>query len=140
MPYIVTTKRDDGPKLGWIVGVPSCSRRAVATLEEAVSEVKRAVKVIATETGRVAATTEQAMAIVALPESGGTVGPLPDGTVIEVEPKLWRDLVDEAYGPNLRNFLHLSEDEILAAFNTQQARPPTHLTPRPPQGAGWYGN
>lgn len=122
MPYIFKTgKRFDFTDAGvGGVQIDPDSIVAVATLEEA--------RTLAYEHN-----------LVAVPEDGCHVTQ-PDGTVIEVEPKLWRDLVDEAYGPDLRNFLHLSEDEILAAFNTRQAGPPTHLTPRPPQGAGWYGN
>lgn len=107
MPYIVTTRRDpaeyrheDGTEpctcghpsavhgAGWAACVredcdcrqfaePPISRRAVATLDE----MHRAV-IVAAERVR-AGRTVTADALAAL-SSGGTVGPLPDGTVIEV--------------------------------------------------------
>jgi hypothetical protein len=115
MPYIVTTKRpcpdcfggiarDPDPALVADPEVPehmtwqpcetcatpqngptglAVSRRAVATLEEA--------NTLATETVLKASMTprQRAAHIIAAPFSvpshGGTVGPLPDGTVIEVE-------------------------------------------------------
>ena len=68
MPYIITTKQQRPVALvtGDSPAYDVISRRAVATLEEIYS---------AGILGRG----------VVLPESGGTVGPLPDGTLIDVE-------------------------------------------------------
>ena len=50
-----------------------------------------------------------------LPTEGGTIGPLPDGTVIEVREVLWGDLADQAdcYP------VPWSHDKILSAFNNK---------------------
>jgi hypothetical protein len=82
MPYVVTTKRRDrfdvmGPDRDrWTI----LSRHTVATLEEARRIVGR---VCLGSTSLNLENIEQART---LPESGGPVGPLPDGTMIEVEP------------------------------------------------------
>lgn len=76
MPYVITTRAIVHPQIA--------SRRAVATLDE----VRRHVGGIVTlnrsafySTGFDAAQKQ----IAALGESGGSVGPLPDGTTIEVQ-------------------------------------------------------
>lgn len=56
--------------------------RAVATLDEARRWVTRGVS----ESGRMAGSPDYAAAA-NLPESGGTIGPLPDGAIIEVRPQ-----------------------------------------------------
>jgi hypothetical protein len=78
MPYIVTTKRQCGDCLDeWACG--ECdegiksSRRAVATLEEARTLLIRS------EHGG-------SLSTALLDTLPGTIGPLPDGTVIEVKP------------------------------------------------------
>jgi hypothetical protein len=57
-------------------------------------------------------------AIVDLSESGGTIGPLPDGTIIEVKPVTWDDVahvvmerhtLSPGYGYSL--------SEVLALYN-----------------------
>jgi hypothetical protein len=80
MPYVITTKRpcyrDDDCAMyacscrntGWRV-----SRRAVATLDETMDYLCELVLFAG-----------DADAPLPVDESGGTVGPLPDGTVIEV--------------------------------------------------------
>jgi hypothetical protein len=94
MPFIVTTKRpykraevqvlrargEHGP----IANMRIVSRRAVATLEEARSVCRGTVH----ETHVNGAPVDEPWVQTdALRESGGTVGPLPDGTVIKVEPQ-----------------------------------------------------
>jgi hypothetical protein len=96
MPYIITTGYHALTQ--WI----ETDRRAVATLDEA-SEIV------------IAAFESQFSGIVnvsGIDESGGTIGPLPDGTVIEVEHASWDDLV----GPGGWN-AHSTEAEVIAAFN-----------------------
>jgi hypothetical protein len=66
MPYIITTKSR-----------VKVTRRAVATLDEA----QDGCYWIAVDHG----TTSEGAASIAIPHDGGTIGPLPDGTVIEVE-------------------------------------------------------
>jgi hypothetical protein len=52
-----------------------------------------------------------------LPKAGGTVGPLPDGTVIEVKSIDWPDLFIDG-GPAL-----FSESDILDAYNAKNLVP-----------------
>jgi hypothetical protein len=75
MPYIVTTKQRV-PNWDGVGDAPLMRgfRRAVATLEKARDTIRE-------QTGY--------FYDGKLPESGGTVGPLPDGTEIEVERMTW---------------------------------------------------
>jgi hypothetical protein len=116
MPFIVTTKMDlrslpddELPshlrRRHW----PLVWRRAIATLDAELPRLMR-------EHG---ANGDWATAAVAnLSQSGGTVGPLPDGTVIVVEPVEWFRLYDESgYGRTSQ----ASDASVLAAFNARQA-------------------
>ena len=120
MPYVITTKRpeqNEGGR-GGVVRPPHFSRRAVATLEEA---RQRIVFALAhgehmSEDARMAGWIGAEKRIT---ENGGTVGPLPDGTVIEVERVGYRYLLDGllvAPGTNERSWA-----EILDAYNARQA-------------------
>ena len=75
MPYVITTRRE-GPYWG-PQNIISESRHAVATLEEA-RDYARA------ECERVDGAWLDYSPREIVTESGGTIGPLPDGTVIEV--------------------------------------------------------
>lgn len=100
MPYIITTQwpsHDPSGKWHYIVK----SRRAVATLDEA----------------------RQAVFPHALPESGGTVGPLPDGTVIEVGPASEREMLD-VIGVKFAVTAHDSTS-VIDAYNAAQTEEPT---------------
>lgn len=112
MPYVITTRQHVSPgerivvdaleSVGTrvvIAGEPIVSRVAVATLEEA----RRAI--VDTYGGVYGY-------LVALSESGGTVGPLPDGTIIDVMPVSWTFLFEEQ---GLAD--NLSQASALAAFN-----------------------
>jgi hypothetical protein len=115
MPYIVTTKQPHG---GGVVPF-ILSRQAVATLEEA-----RGVVAGLAEAGR-RGREDVLAAIGSLPESGGTIT-LPDGTVIEVEPIGWRELVKVADLPAIYWMAFEHEKAILDAFNArEQAECPT---------------
>jgi hypothetical protein len=107
-PYIVTIKRVYS--IGTDHGVGE-SRRAVATLDEAHEYVWN---LLDSDPA-----TDQTK--VSLAESGGTVGPLPDGTVIEVAPATWRDLAAQA---SLDIAWVASADtdeaEIIDAYNAEQ--------------------
>jgi hypothetical protein len=101
VPFIVTTTRLDLKLHGEFV-----SRRAVATLEEA--------RGLAALPCGISNPSHFHQAV-RLPESGGTVGPLPDGTVIEVEP------VSDLYlGSAVPHDRYMTESELLAAYNTAQ--------------------
>lgn len=86
MPFIVTTKRPlmDPPLRS--DGFEVASRRAVATLEEARDAIRKFMEDRFTYGRRYFPDAD------ALIDSGGTVGPLPDGTVIEVKPSTWLQL------------------------------------------------
>jgi hypothetical protein len=127
MPYVLTTKQSDertGPS-GEPSRVEFVSRRAVATLEDAQDAVVQELHDLLDEP-----THDQERAANTLPASGGTVGPLPDGTIIEVERMLWSSLADEV-GAELRwdpptqddDYLHAAQREeletVLAAWNEQ---------------------
>jgi hypothetical protein len=132
MPYVVSTKR-----LHAITAAPGCddyiatSCRAVATLEEARNAADEAVIAIfdtavphvrlpvarycqADEWSRIEYGFRDA--VQALPESGGTVGPLPDGTVIQVERVAWAYLEDEM---DRLDGVDRPMAEIIAAFNAR---------------------
>jgi hypothetical protein len=55
-----------------------------------------------------------------IPESGGTVGPLPDGTVIEVKLTAVGDLAAAALVANDYHFGELTGAEVIAAFNARE--------------------
>ena len=116
MPFITTTKRPvdaghpEAPRDGW-----PASRRAVATLEEVADRVDEQFADHSMSYRRV---------VLALPEAGGTVGPLPDGTVIEVHRAPWQRIwewsgwsVPTIGPPDARE-----QVEILAAWNAREAR------------------
>jgi hypothetical protein len=117
MPYIVTTKRRTlaQPAGRWYA--EPVSRRAVATLEEARDSIYSLCAEKDVDDERIADDIDH------LPDSGGTVGPLPDGTVIEVEQVKWSAFE----GPEWSPFLPDQEPpdfikaEILDAYNARQA-------------------
>ena len=137
VPFIVTTKRPLSCTCWGRVEAEMCracrkggkdvSRRAVATLEEARQIVLDFLEFdIAAEQVDADMMDAQYRYAEALPESGGTVGPLPDGTVIEVERVSWHDLTHHA--PNVGRFWlpatggdEASRTAILDAFNAREA-------------------
>jgi hypothetical protein len=124
-PYIITTKRPGEvfplADQGWHI-----SRRAVATLEGANEAVHRIAHDLP---GKWQITT--LAKYTPLPESGGTVGPLPNGTVIEVEQVGWSELArlagrtrytvppDEPVDPD--GLSRKGWQVILDAYNARQA-------------------
>ena len=145
MPYIITTKRSRSrsgcPASQEAVlergeDCPLCERSAVAHASEepvvgasvaaTLEEAREAAHVIVAESATAASlavTTTAGWAphdddAIALPESGGTVGPLPDGTVIEVEPSTYDDLADAA------EYVGSMDDHaaILASYEAQGTR------------------
>jgi hypothetical protein len=96
VPFIVTTKRPEptypkGEERAVNVLHP-VSRRAVATLEDAQAYVSGLVSGMTTSADNHGARKTAADQLWSMPESGGSVGPLPDGTVIEVECTTWASL------------------------------------------------
>lgn len=131
MPYIITVKRRvDAPDLYRPEEVPerialsTMSRRAVATLGEARKRCHDAV--LNSELPNHAAMDPAHDlfydAALALPEQGGPLGPLPDGTVIEVEEVEWTELIGP-YGPG-NEWPHPDDDHtqkrICDDWNTAQ--------------------
>jgi hypothetical protein len=106
MPYIIETRMAaEPPNQDVAVRAAVLSRIAVATLDEARREGRR----IMANAGEWSTAD-----IDELPESGGTVGPLPDGTVIEVRQAGY---VEIAAAVDNKPATWTSEQSILAAFN-----------------------
>jgi len=107
MPYIITTRTfDHEHTFGSVPFINPPTRTAVATLDEARDYTFNA---RVNDDGQ----------IEPLPAEGGTVGPLPDGTVIEVRPISFGALASRA------GFAQFSDErphaEIIAAFNGAQS-------------------
>jgi hypothetical protein len=106
MPYIITTERTDVAAHGGTFQ-NVLSRTAVAALDEARRITAREYR-------------EHVHRFMGfdtrwITESGGTIGPLPDGTVIEVRRVNWIDL-----GVPLGSAMYpVSEADALAAFNAR---------------------
>lgn len=104
-PYIITTSHTpehDGAT-GYVI-----SRRAVATLEEA---IKAAQDACGTDLmGRLEASL--------MPETGGWLAH-PDGTTIKVEPRQWYELAQDV-GWHPDQDAHRGEAELVAAWNAKQ--------------------
>ena len=122
MPYIITTHAPDlsnpAHRHSGIKAVTT--RTAVATLKEARTSAFSILIGInhRDETGAQYIDEDTFDAARALPDAGGTVGPLPDGTVIEVRPVSTEDLArmadiePHAFDPD-------RPAPIIAAFNAQ---------------------
>jgi hypothetical protein len=117
MPYAITTKR---PRRE---GIPVsaadfviASRRAVATLEEAREECDKIVRLRAKDPDEFE---RLIWASMALPESGGTVGPLPDGAVIEVAPTAIGDIAEDAFSDRSIDPNPMTWTEIIDAYNAR---------------------
>lgn len=130
MPYVITTTSPDPCVAYSTPRRPVVSRHAVATLEDARIEAARVIPEHASVDVREHPITwRHAHTLAAtLPESGGTVGPLPDGTTIEVTWTTWDRLRDElrhAMQPLSYDSGHAAE-AIIAAYN---AAPYVQLEP-----------
>lgn len=108
MPYIITTTTDNGTRGPQRFGV---TRRAVATLDEARDAVHQSI----TADRRSAPFLE---AVAALDDSGGTVGPLPDGTTFEVGRVEWDTLRADLTAEQRDR--GLTGAETIAAYNAAQ--------------------
>lgn len=107
MPYVITAFVEPDRSLRGQVE----SRRAVATLEG------RAVWNALYGVDLTKHREEVVDRITTLPESGGTVGPLPDGTVIEVERVEWSQLRFMVSGR-----IGMAHDNVIDAFNAREVR------------------
>ncbi len=114
MPYIITTNGNEPV--------------AVATLEEARDVAYEALPDITGDLGAYADANRAVLSeIAAIPEQGGTVGPLLDGTVIDVRLLNWYEVARLAGMPDLPlfpNYGHAQDDaarqaEIVAAYNAR---------------------
>ena len=111
MPYIITTRRRTSTPEGFD---PPLTRRAVATLEEA----KRAVRMNNRDVFY-----SEWFDRIDLPADGGTIGPLPDGTTIEVTPVCWNWIIGAAEDAGVdTDAVHADGDDIaiLDAYNAQE--------------------
>jgi len=117
MPYIITTRKYDDPYAP-NPALLDISRTAVATLDEARETVASIIDVGEATRGNLPGPSGDAYQLdaVRISADGGTVGPLPDGTVIEVRPIGW---------DKLATLVPLSgrgqRDRIVAAYNAVHA-------------------
>lgn len=116
MPYIITTTETRGVVTQRPMQA-TLRRHAAATLDEAQRRIDNH-----REQDALNARPWPADVDSELPASGATVGPLPDGTVIEVEP-----MVNEFGRPDVRGYLRgwhfpasMDDAEILDAYNAEQ--------------------
>ena len=94
MPYIITTVTPSGWRSPDVFdGVTRTARIAVATLNEAREAAWSECERLAADAPASQATLAQCEDV---PESGGTIGPLPDDTVIAVEQVNWIKLAEMA--------------------------------------------
>jgi hypothetical protein len=121
MPYIITTMRPANEaerREGYALAQTSKYGRAVATLKEARQDARNIIEDHAQQPGWTAEYIEARETARALPESGGTIGPLPDGTVIEVERADVAALKAAALIPAGQNY---STAYIIDAWNARNA-------------------
>lgn len=119
MPYVVTTGKRFNDTDSGIGGVQVESRRAVATIEDA-RNAADAILADHSDGAQLMAWAAISAEVPNLPEAGGKVGPLPDGTMVEVEPVALADIW-QAIRPDPPNDSPLpSTDEIIAAYNATQ--------------------
>lgn len=113
MPYVITTRPcAEPPNEQHGVRAEILSRRAVATLEEARNALEREI----TGTPMTAqAEIDLLRAVRRLLATDSTVGPFPDGTVIEVEAVNSWDLANTGVGGD-------TLAEIIDAYNAREAR------------------
>ena len=90
MPYVITTTADD-PHVGVPMGERvTVARRAVATLDDARDAVASYVGDYDAGSFNAHCRADDIESqVAAVAGSGGTIGPLPDGTVIEVQRVCW---------------------------------------------------
>lgn len=118
MPYVITTKT---PAV--TVSDEACmrvlSRHAVATLEEA----RAAILADLGDMNAIGGPEDELVGnVLDISESGGTVGPLPDGTVIEVEQIGWATLWQDVRPDPPTDSPLWSEERIIDAYNARQDR------------------
>jgi hypothetical protein len=121
MPFIITTKPNACPE-----GMKDCrcvghTFRAVATIEEARDYLQPIVRAPSSPSIR----SELVSSVHTMPETGGFVGRLPDGTTIEVRPVTYNELRVGAglVGVELYGLRDERRDQILDAYNTRQVSP-----------------
>lgn len=120
-PYVITAKRPhyDPPDYGPF----QTKRRAVATLADVKRDVLDVINADAERSPEAwNAAYDVKNATFALPASGGTIGPLPDGTVINVEPTTWSNLIHALISDGDIT-TRWTRPEILAAYNAKQGVP-----------------
>lgn len=131
MPYIITTKpRCTSCRAGDGEGECLCgdaeSRRAVATLDEAQDYAAEMVYDVCWAwyagrdwTGRKATINAALDAAYALPDEGGTIGPLPGGTVITVA-RVTDDQLRAAVAYRTEGVYAIPLAEVIDAYNAAQ--------------------
>jgi hypothetical protein len=129
MPYVITIRTAfNDPRLaccGRDAADCDCespvefpTRTAVATLEEARAAAFRTVTDTPGYASCIGFPTDAAIAT-ALTADGGTIGPLPDGTMIDVRPADWELLRHLSGNLDRYSLLDPIHPQILAAFNAR---------------------
>jgi len=107
MPYIITTY-ERGEVYGTPNAVKTKSRVAVATLDEAREKV--------TDLSKIPTETAPRQIIEAIDATGGTIGPLPDGTIVEAVWVSWSALgYEHGHSANAQ-----TQRGYVAAYNATQ--------------------
>lgn len=117
MPYLVTmhpVHAERSMPRGQRVG------RAVATLEDAQAYVSGVVSARTTSADNRGARKTAADRLWSLPESGGEIGPLPDGTLVEIDYVNWADMAKSIGKPYSE--YDWRADELIDAFNAASER------------------
>lgn len=132
MPYVIEHNRriylptDPGASPMWR-DEPGEST-SVATIDEAITE---AADILSrsplwddpTDEDQGAEYREYAAEIQSIDERGGAIGPLPDGTTINIERVEWHELWHRAHsGKGPRDWMHIPFDDILGIYNAQHER------------------
>jgi hypothetical protein len=114
MPYTVTKRQGEPADLD----DPPAGFRAVRTLDEARSAAYEQVVQAVNDSEHEAAPGDWLKdACCDLPAAGGIVGPLPDGTVIDVQHVTWPILYRLAGRPGVPGSLTVTEQETVDAYN-----------------------
>jgi hypothetical protein len=115
MPYIIETRTAEEHDGEFFYHPADTSRVAVATLDEA----RTAAWDAACATGIVGLVGQWRRQAENLPEQGGSVGPLPDGTTIEVKQIRWEVLRGWVHGMGVSAWRE-PQATVIDAFNAQE--------------------
>lgn len=125
MPYLITTWHNEDAAPVPVVPKPKDTRRVVATLGEARD---RALSIVLNiehakqDPARVGTYSEADAVARSLPKEGGIIGPLPDGTVIEVTSVSWNWIIGVADDAGIDTDSIYADGGDLAILNAYNER------------------